>query len=153
MKRWILVVFALSLSVSSWGQLLPSASSTSSPEAPAVSLPLPEPSWTRLDSMLEELEKKATASAERSERLALELEQVRTDLVELSARLSVSETKAALLSSSLEHVELSLQASSQALSRVQGLLHKREAELWLWKGGTAAGILGLILAILWGLGR
>jgi hypothetical protein len=98
----------------------------------------------KLDGMLEELEKKAISSAERSENLALQLKQSQADSEELSQKLSASEARAAALSSSLMRVESSLQASSEDLFKAEAQARRRSLEAGLWR--IAALSLGSALA-------
>lgn len=142
MRFTLCAILALLASVSSWGQdselHLPGWFQVD----PAAPSPTPALPWTVLDSMLEELERRATASAERSERLALELRQAQADSEAQSRKLSQLETKAADLSSSLARAETSLRASSEHLRQAALEARRRSLALGLWRAGTLAGVLG-----------
>jgi anti-sigma-K factor RskA len=87
---------------------------------------------------LQQLEAKALESAETSERLAAELTQSREALAELSTKLADSETRAGVLSSSLERAERSLEGSARQLGALRG-------ELWAWRVATVgAALLALV---------
>ena len=139
----LLILSSASLSA----QAEPSPSSTLPREGPDASLPPPESSWRKLDSMLGELENRAMTLAERSEKLELELKQVQSESAERLSLLSQAETTAAALSSSLARVETSLQASSEDLAKAQAQIRRDKLSSMLWRAGALAGGLGVAGAL------
>lgn len=129
----------LALSVFSASVFSQASSSTATP------LPEPTPNWTTLDELLTRLESEATDLSASSETLKVSLEEARSRLIELSARLDESRTQASGLSDSLRLSALSLETFAESLKAEE---RRRGLELWLWRGGTAAGIILAMLALI-----
>lgn len=147
-----LVLFACCLALS-WGQVEPSDTSISPQVEPGALLPPPEQSWAELDSLLTELEQTAMSLSSDSERLRDSLNQALVALGLLSTKLETSETTAKGLSSSLALSEASLTTCAESLREAQQQARAREAELWIWRGGTAVGIVLAFAGFVWGATR
>jgi len=141
------LVLACLLLASSWGQEGPFFLTDSPPEASDPALPLPVPTWERLDEIWTQLEQSGQTSSADLEQLRIALELARQQLTTLSSQLADSQTQALALSSLLEQAALSLQASEGSLKEAQALASRQGLELWIWRGATAAGCVLAVLAL------
>ena len=135
------------LSGFSLAQASPLPSTDSSPAVSAPSLSDPAPTWEQLDEIWTQLEQSGQTSSTDSAQLRTALELARRQLTTLSSQLADSQTQARALSSSLEQVGQSLQASERSLKAAQALANRQGLELWIWRGATAAAVVVVALAL------
>jgi septal ring factor EnvC (AmiA/AmiB activator) len=147
MRCALAVCLAFCFSALFWaqGEPLPSTGSPQAVSAPAS--PGPSPTWEQLDEIWTELEQSGQTSSSDSERLRTALELARQQLTTLSSQLADSQTQVSALSSLLEQVALSLQASERSLREAQALASRQDLELWILRGATAGALALAIVAL------
>ena len=156
--RWLATLaLLLSLSaVSSWAAPSSEAGSSSSSTAPGPAASAsgsgsPSATWERLEDLLNQLESSALDSSADSRLLKASLLDAQETLTELSTRLAESATRASELSSSLERCERSLELSEASLKEARAASARHEAELWLWRGAAAVGVIAGAVGLGFGL--
>ena len=103
------------------------------------------PSWETLDDLLNQLGSEAQSLSEDSELLKSLLDEARKQLLVLSSKLEESRTAASELSGSLTKSAESLASSAKSLEEA----YRRQAlEMWVWRGGTIAGLFGMLVVAL-----